>query len=300
MRSSLFAVVSLTSLLTACGGDSNSSQDKDSTAETQARYDISITASEVSDFGVSDITATVIAKDGSSVEGQTITITPNMLMTMSGMTHGTPMSETELTLDENGQATTTAYYLMPSMMGDNKMGDWSMNATFDGESVTQALEVMKAGHTRVSGVEDMIMKMDGSTEERTYYVFTRHTHLNDDDNMQHVEVFIAGKESMHAYSPIFIGATLTSGMEMPNLSITEVSLEVCLMACEEAGNWKTAEASVESEGIYSVMLPNMMETAMGSAHIRLTINDEAKVNGESTMAELKLLSDGSMSEHGGH
>ncbi len=259
-------------------------------------YSFDLTLGEVTK-GVANVSITVTDNEGNALPDEEVTVTPNMQMAdfpdgSKGMQHGTPFSSNSGELNEDGQFNTTAYFLMPSVMGDMAMGDWSIEVAFEGESKTFDVNVDMA----TSDVKKLIddgdqipkMTMDMSSvemdtqmemESRTYYLFEQERMVM--DNMNSFEVFIAAREDMLNYPAVALGTTLNEGVMGAALSITNVSVEMCnaINDCApQSVNWISAEAVTEQAGVYKAMGLELVGDDSDEVEIRLTVNDSLKTS----------------------
>lgn len=278
----LFACLLLPLFLSACGSDSDSSDEGafPRTLNLGDQYTATLDMTDVTN-GVADITVNITAKDGQSLQGQTITLSPLMVMA-SGMEHGTPFENSTGTLDENGSFTSTAYFLMPSNMpSGDPMGDWSITITFDSKSeiIPITVDMMSSDvKTLKGGDTDQIMNMSGGTTDRTYYLYNRGRHINSAMNMNMFEVYVAARESMMDYQAIVDGNVLNAD-SMHELIINNVLVEMCSTECDLETNWITAMAKDNHPGMYQGMGLGLTGNDTDMVMLRLTVNDEVKDNG---------------------
>ncbi|MFY0641029.1 MAG: hypothetical protein JXR16_08285 [Bermanella sp.] len=276
----LFACLLLPLFLSACGSDSDSTDDSSfpRTLDLGDNYTATLDMTDVTN-GVADITVNITAKDGQSLQGQTITLSPLMIMA-SGMEHGTPFENSNGTLDESGSFTSTAYFLMPSNMpSGDPMGDWSITVTFDSESeiIPITVDMMSSDVKTLKGSDtDQIMNMSGGSTDRTYYLYNRGRHINSAMNM--FEIYVAARESMMDYQAIADGNVLNAD-SMYELTINNVLVEMCSTECDLETNWITAMAKDNHLGIYQGMDLGLAGDDTDMIMVRLTVNDEAKDNG---------------------
>ena len=274
-------------LLSACGSDSDTTDDSSfpRTLNLGDNYTATLDMTDVT-HGVAEITVNISAKDGQSLQGQAITLTPLMVMA-SGMEHGTPFENSTGTLDENGAFTSTAYFLMPSNMpSGDPMGDWSVTVTFDTQSVSIPLtiEMLSSDVKTLKGSDtDQIMNMSGGTTDRTYYLYNRARHINSAMNMNMFEVYVAARETMMDYQAIADGNVLNADT-MYELTINNVVVEMCASECDLETNWITAMAKDNHPGIYQGMGLGLAGDDTDMIMVRLTVNNEAKDNGATTDA----------------
>lgn len=278
----LFACLLLPLFLSACGSDSDATDDSSfpRTLNLGDNYTATLDMTDVTN-GVADITVNISSKDGQSLQGQTITLSPLMVMA-SGMEHGTPFENSTGSLDENGSFTSTAYFLMPSNMpSGDPMGDWSITVTFDSQSeiIPITVDMMSSDVKTLKGSDtDQIMNMSGGTTDRTYYLYNRGRHINSAMNMNMFEVYVSARESMMDYQAITDGNVLNAG-SMYELTINNVLVEMCSTECDLETNWITAEPKDNNPGIYQGMDLGLAGDDSDMVMVRLTVNDEAKDNG---------------------
>lgn len=274
-------------LLSACGSDSNTTDDSlfPRTLNLGDEYSATLSMSDVVN-GVANITVTITSKDGLSLEGEAIEVSPLMVMA-SGMEHGTPFENASGTLDENGSFTSTAYFLMPSNMpSGDPMGDWSITVSFDGQDASTPITVdmLSSDVKTLKGRDsDQVMSMSGGTTDRTYYLYNRDRHINSAMNMNMFEVYVAARETMMDYQAIADGNVLNAG-SMHELTINNVLVEMCTSECDLETNWITATAKDNHPGIYQGMGLGLTGDGSDMVMVRLTVNDEAKDNGATSDA----------------
>lgn len=244
-------------------------------------YSVDVQVSDA-EKGVAEVTVSVT---GDFVEGQSINVTPHMLM-VSGMEHGTPFSTNEGQLDANGQFKTTAYFLMPSnmpaAMGGAKMGDWSINVEYNDVTENFPITVAMMGTDRKNLVgtlaDDAITHM-GDSVARPYYLYDlgRMT-MN---NMNQFSVYIAARETLFDYNAVAVGETLTGGTT--DLGITEVVVKMCAADdCESNdASWKTAMADTTEIGKYTAMDLGLQGDDTDEVQVSLSVNSTLKQTSDS-------------------
>lgn len=240
-------------------------------------YSVGVQVSDA-EKGVAEVTVTVT---GDFVEGQSINVTPHMQMVDGDgnptMTHGTPLSDNEGELDANGQFKTTAYFLMPSTMGDTKMGDWSINVEYNDitENFPITVEMMGTDKKNLVGTlaDDAISHM-GADVARPYYIYDlgRMT-MN---NMNQFSVYITARETLFDYNPIAVGETLTGGAT--DLGITAVTVEMCSAddCASNDASWKDAMPDTTVLGKYTAMDLDLQGDDTDEVQVRLTVNTTLK------------------------
>lgn len=265
--------------------------------------------------GVNTYSLQVTAKDGSDLQGQTVSSVPVMDM-VSGMEHSTPAASTGGELDAEGKFSSTAYFLMPTVnpQTNEKQGDWNLDVEFDGETASIPLDISWKEGARgnlFGGSDDQIKGMDGSDIDRNYYIYFEGKHHMGDMHM--FSVYIAARETMMDYKPVMEGTNLSkgsamdmSGMSMNNmmsmnddsmLMVDSVNVEICLEDCDTNTNFHTAEASETKDGVYTI---SVMEQPATLEMIQVTLNingsDKTNANGTSNIAMVMLAGDSDMSD----
>ena len=283
--------------ISACGSSSDSSPTTKSEFPRELdlgdQYIASLNMSDVK-HGIAELTVKIESTDGRSLEGEAIRLSPLMIMT-SKMEHGTPFENGTGTLEADGTFTSTAYFLMPSNMpSGDPMGDWSINIEFDGKTITAPItvEMMSSDvKTLKGGDTDQIMNMDnnGSTLDRTYYLYNRGRHINAEMNMNMFEVYVAARESMMNYQAIEEGNVLNQGSMMHELTINNVLVEMCTKDCDLVTSWITAVSKENHAGIYQGMNLDLVGDGTDSIMVRLTVNDEIKDNGATANAKTSVM-----------
>ena len=282
-----FTLATLAALtLSGCELDDSDSSNE----EASGNYSFDLTLGEVSN-GVAEVSVKVSDNNGDALPDANVTVTPMMNMT-GGMQHGTPFSANSGELDDEGEFTTTAYFLMPSAMGDTPMGDWSITVAFEGESESFdiTVEMATSDVKKLSGgdsdqIPSMNMNMDSTMEmamameSRTYYLFERERMVM--DNMNSFEVFVAAREDMMNYAAIEEDITLNEGVMGANLTINNVQVEMCNTqndCSKQSVNWISASAIEGEAGIYKAMGLGLMGDDNDEVSVRLTINDVQKTS----------------------
>ncbi len=270
-------------------------------SDSDASYSFELNLGEVNN-GVAEVTVQVIDNDGDALPNNQVNVTPNMQMVdnndgSAGMAHGTPFSSNAGALNENGQFTTTAYFLMPSSMDgteETKMGDWSITVEFDGESKTFPIDVvgMSDRQILVGDDQDQIPNMS-STANRSYYIFNRGrtvmNAMNDMPAMNSFEIYVAARESMMDYAPITLDATLNEGDNSAELTIDSLNVTMCISDCEsETATWAMAMAVDGKEGVYKAMNLGLTGDDTDSVHVKLTVNGTEKLKGDEGRANFSF------------
>jgi len=268
-------------MLMACGGDDSE----------DTNYTLSLTSENTGIVGESVFTVNVTDEDGLAVYGETPTIQPMMLMAESGMKHSAPHLGCTAS-DDQGNSDCTVYFLMPSAMGDEIMGTWTVNIGLDHAeslsftpSVTQSMtETVKA---TLKGTDDTI---DGLP--RNYIIFNSVSAMDMAMPMampttHSVELFIASKESMMSFPALATNTVLSAGTA-DELSVD--SIEVLVSANKDAQTWTTA--SSEGNGKWTADIDGYTNTF----YVKLSVNSEAKMSGVNDYATFAPKANESMPE----
>lgn len=290
-------------------GDGSNTQ-KTYTASSE-NYHFEYISNDDLNGGVNNYTLKVSAKDGSDLEGETVSSVPVMDM-VSGIKHSTPTASLSGNLDSEGNFTTTAYFLMPSINPSNneKLGDWYLNVEFDGESANIPFDVSWEEGSRgnlFGGDDDQIKDMSGKDTDRNYFIYFEGAHHM--DNLHTFSVYVSARESMMDYKPVIQGMALSKGgtmgmsmnmMSMANeedLIVNSVNVEICLEACDNSANFYTAEASTQKDGVYSISVADH-PSDLSTLHVTVSVNGHKKTNVSRTsdIATVTLVAD-SMSNH---
>lgn len=242
-------------LLTACGSEDDSS------------IGVDLTMGDV-EKGVAQLTVTAT---GGDLTEQAIKVLPVMQMD-SGMVHSTPVSNIEGTLDENGEFTTTAYFLMPSMNGT-----WTVDVTLNEKTHTFGIDVdmMMSDRKVLKGnSSDLVPHME-SAVPRSYFLFDQGRHVS--DTMNTFSVYISARETLMDYSPITDGAILNAGTHY-EYALGTVIVEMCSQSCDNEANWKTAIEDSNAPGKYTASALTLNNDANDSVEVRLSIGGESKTS----------------------
>lgn len=274
------ALSTLSFILVGCGSDTDDTRaDFPLTVALGDQYQAIVDMSEIEN-AQADLTIEVQAKDGSELPDADLSISPLMEM-VSGMNHGTPMSKTQGSLDENHQFSTTAYFLMPS---GEEMGQWSFSLNFDGETASFPVEVTMntADRQVLQGTEDLIMGMNDMTTPRRYFLFKQHRHVNESTDA--FTVYISARETMMKHTSIENGLTLSGAMgdNTYDLTIENIVVEMCANDCELETSWITALAVDNTAGQFRASDLGLQGDTSDEILVRLTVNDELKIQGDGT------------------
>ncbi len=247
--------------------------------------------------------------DGNASPGLAVSLMP--MMYMSGMAHSTPVAD----VVDNGDGTyeATVYYLMASsMMNGMSMGYWKLDIMVGGEKATFYPNVMMAMGDSVKatlkgGQTDMIAAMDMSggmdmghdmggmavsEEPRSYYIFK--DALMAMSGSYTLKLFIAAKESMMSYSPVYVGASLASGGALAGLEVLSMNVEVST----DGGNTWTPATAEGTTGIWTATgLTGLADGEQAEIQVRLTVNGERKTSDgtASGLDAILLMTPGGMS-----
>lgn len=284
----LLITLALPLFLAACGSDDDATLEESGpiVLDFGDTYEATLEIGQVSDASA-DIQITITAKDESSTEGFAVNLTPNMAMT-SGHDHSTPMASESGVLDANGQFNTKAYFLMPSSMNDQLLGNWSFEVTFDDGSEVRTsiaaftVEMNMADRKTLNGVEDKIYSMTASSGDtpRPYYLYKEARHMDS------FTVFVAAREHMTKHTALISGIDLSGKMTMPmpmmamempetpdfTLENIQVSVEMCSSEdCDSNElSWQPASPVHNQAGQYQAT--GLSHTA--EVHVRLTVNSD--------------------------
>ncbi len=235
--------------------------------------------------------------------GMAVTIKPKM--NMDGMTHGTAFEGTCSEGTTTGEYGCTVYYLMPSiMMNDRSMGFWELKVmvgSLDGEHVffypTVRMAMGDTAQVRLKGRNDKIPSSinhdagntsDMTNEARTYYLFKKS--LTGMTGNHSFEFFIAAKENMMDYPAVSVRTTLNSDDLNYQLSILTMSVEVST----DAVNWVTATDHGEHEHSGQWVADNISGLTDGSEavlYVRLVVEGEQKTTDGATPNALPATDD---------
>ncbi len=273
------------------------------TLNSDPLYSISMSSNDVNvSNGYAQLTIQITDNNADALPDSQVSITPNMLM-VSGMEHGTPISNASGNLDDSGEFTSTAYFLMPSSMNGTKMGDWTFTVEFGGESQDFLVELDgMSDMQKLQGAGDDLIpsgmtEMGGMTEmdmtKRSYYMFNRGRMVM--ENMNSFEVYISARESMMSYSAVSEGVTLNTGEMNSALAINEVTVEMCNATetadCESGSvNWVMAMAVNGQEGVYKAMNLGLTGDETDSVQVRLSVNGIEKLKGDDSRATFSFAS----------
>jgi hypothetical protein len=253
-------------LLMACGGDDSE----------DTNYTLSLASAETGIVGESVFSVVVTDEDGLAVYGETPSLNPMMAMT-NGMLHSAPHLGCTAS-DDQGNSDCTVYFLMPSAMGDEVMGTWTVNVNLDNAealsfvpSVTMSMaETVKA---TLKGTDDTLEGLP-----RNYIIFNSVPAMDmampmamDMSASHSVELFIASKESMMSFPALATNTVLSAGTA-DELSVD--SIEVLVSADKDAQTWTTA--SSEGNGKWTADIVGYTDTF----YVKLSVNSAAKMNGE--------------------
>lgn len=267
-------------MLMACGGDDSE----------DTNYTLSLTSENTGIVGESVFTINVTDEDGLAVYGETPSLNPMMAMT-NGMLHSAPHLGCTAS-DDQGNSDCTVYFLMPSAMGDDVMGVWTVNVDLDNAealsfvpSVTMSMtETVKA---TLKGTDDTIEGLP-----RNYIIFNSVPAMDMAMPMampttHSVELFIASKESMMSFPALATNTVLSAGTA-DELSVD--SIEVLVSADKDAQTWTTA--SSEGNGKWTADIDGYTDTF----YVKLSVNSEAKMNSELDYATFAKTASESMPE----
>ena len=207
-----------------------------------------------------------------AVTGQTVSLMP--MMHMASHEHATPVEGCTETATAGDYACTLYYLMGSSMMNGMSMGYWQLKVMVGGmagESATFYPQVMMAmgdtGKAVLKGQADMISAM-GMDQNRAYYLFK--AGLTGMTGNHDLDLFVAAKESMMSYPPVFVGTSLSSGTAN-ELAVASMSVEVST----DASTWLPAADS--GNGHWTVSgISGLTDGTAGSVYVRMIINSEQK------------------------
>jgi len=245
-------------LLSACGSDDEQGNS------------VSLSMGDMEN-GVAELTVTITDENQEPVTEGDISITPVMYMD-SGMVHSTPMANQNGQLNQNGQHTATAYFLMASMNGY-----WEVEVEFAGKTHTFDIEVdmMMSDRKVLKGASSDLISHMGNDVARSYYLFNLGREVSDSQNQ--FTVFVAARETLMAYQAITDGATLNADTQY-EYPLGTVVVEMCSIDCDNQTNWKTAIENSEAAGEYTASDLNLAGDETDSIDVRLTIGGERKTS----------------------
>lgn len=206
------------------------------------------------------------------VTGQTVSLMP--MMHMAAHNHATPVEGCTETATAGDYACTLYYLMGSSMMSGMSMGYWQLKVMVGGmmgESATFYPQVMMAmgdtGKAVLKGQADMISAM-GMDQNRAYYLFK--AGLTGMTGNHDLDLFVAARESMMSYPPVFVGTTLSSGTAN-ELTVASMSVEVST----DATTW--LPATDNGNGHWTVSdISDLTDGTAASVYVRMTINSEQK------------------------
>ncbi len=261
-------------VLMACGGESSDSND----TQTFKLTEPAMMAHE----GKSVYQLNVQDNNGNPLSSVTPMMMPMMDMA-SGDQHAAPHTGCTET-DSAGNADCTVYFLMPSMMNDNKMGDWNLSFSLpesEEEAVSFPTTVMMAmnGPVKVKMISandkiaSMTMAMDDSMpagDSRPYYVFNNG--LSEDNSS--IELFVAAKESMMNFPTLIEGLVLNEDSDF-ELTISSIEIQVST----DNVTWETATSA--GKGLWTA---NGLSNYSNTVYVKLFVNDVVKTNNSNDFA----------------
>lgn len=274
-------------VLMACGGESSDSNE----TQTFKLTEPAMMAHE----GKSTYQLNVQDNNGNPLSSVTPMMMPMMDMA-SGDQHAAPHTGCTET-DSEGNADCTVYFLMPSMMNDQKMGDWNLSFSLP-ESEEKAISfpttVMMAmngpAKVKMSSAEDkiasmtmampMAMTMDESMpagEPRPYYIFNNG--LSEDNSS--IELFVAAKESMMNFPTLIDGLVLNEGSNF-ELTVDSINVQVST----DNSIWETATS--DGKGLWTA---NGLSGYSNTVYVKLSVNDIVKTNNSDDFASFVSTAD---------
>ncbi|GAA6134006.1 hypothetical protein NBRC116188_07950 [Oceaniserpentilla sp. 4NH20-0058] len=252
------ALVLLPFILSACG----SGDEKGNT--------ISLDMGEIEN-GVAELTVSITDSNDDPITEGEVSITPVMNMD-SGMTHSTPVANQIGQLNNNGQMTATAYFLMPSMNGT-----WHVDVLFNDINTTFDINVdmMMSDRKVLKGnSSDLIQHME-SEVPRSYYLFNLGRMVNSTHNQ--FTTYVAARETLMEYQAITDGVVLNANTQY-EYTLGTVVVEMCSAACDNEANWKTAVENSDAAGEYTATELNLTGDENDIIEVRLSIGGETKTS----------------------
>jgi hypothetical protein len=259
-------------MLMACGGEDSN---EDENSNNDSLYTLSLESEQTGIVGKSIYTINVTDKDGLAVYGETPTVKPMMAMA-AGHKHSSPHTGCTET-DDLGNTDCTVYFLMPSSMGDEVMGTWTINIDLDD---AESLSFVPAVTMPMTETVKVDLKDNGDTVDgtaRRYTIFNSSAASNA-EGQRSIELFITSKEGIMSFPALQTNSTLSAGSE-DELSVD--SIEVLVSADKEAETWTTA--TTNGAGVWTANIENY-STAF---YVKLSVNGTAKKSGELDYATFK-------------
>lgn len=259
-------------MLMACGGE-DSNEDENSNKDY--RYTLSLESEKNGVVGKSIYTINVTDEDGLAVYGETPTLKPMMAMA-AGHKHSSPHTGCTETNDQ-GNSDCTVYFLMPSAMGDEVMGTWTINLELDDAKPLSFVPTVTMPMTETVKVDlkDNDDTVNGTA--RRYTIFNSSAASNAQGERS-IELFISSKESMMSFPALQTNSTLSAGTE-DELNVDSVS--VLVSTDNDAETWTTA--TTDGDGVWTADIDNYSN----AFYVKLSVNGTAKKSGELDYATFK-------------
>ena len=263
-------------LLQACDEAVEEDEVPDPTVSITDTYSVKY-ASDMSMISEGKSTFTIEIADKTTnalVPGLSVSVMPMMQM-VAGHMHDAPV--TAVTDNGDGSYEATVYYLMPSAMNGNKMGDWELRVMIGGmggEMATFAPDVMMAmgdtARVTLKGQADMIAgMMAGTTTNRTYFIFKNS--LMGMTGNHNFSVYLAARESMMSHVAVSENVTLNQGDASFEYLVSPITVEVST----DETNW-TAMVD-QGDGNWTVAgLTGLTDGTQATIYVRLSIQGETK------------------------
>ncbi len=254
----LAALIFVPFLLSACGADNRN----DTTVD--------LTMSDIQN-GVAALTVTITDENGAPVTAGEVRITPIMNMD-SGMVHSTPIANQFGQLNQAGQFTTTAYFLMSSMGGD-----WNVEVEYNSKvySFDIQVDMLMSDRKVLKGNSSDVVDHMGDDVARSYYLFNLGRDVTTTQNQ--FTIYVTARETLMDYQAITDGAVLNAETNY-ELIVGTVVVEMCSSDCDTEANWKTAIENLEAPGEYTATALNLAGDDSDSIEVRLTIGGERKTS----------------------
>ncbi|MBL4606652.1 MAG: hypothetical protein JKY01_02345 [Pseudomonadales bacterium] len=283
------------------------------TASYKLKYIAMSPSEEQATEGRNAFTLRITDYDGNPVGGKDVSLHPHMNM-IGGHGHTTAVRHIEEDDEQVGDYLGDIYYVMPSVkadgstmgwwklsvcisdpdmgamemepMAEDMTGDMNMSSCSGEEAAFYPSVTMKMGvKARLRGGEsDQIMnKMTGSTQARTYHLFKHSAHA--DDTNYHAHVYIAAVENMMHFPGVHNGLVLNEGSES-ELIINTITVEFR----NDGEELWTAATNGHGGGMWAANMNGMP----GKMRVRLTINGDVKTINDDDYVEFDMSGEGGL------
>jgi hypothetical protein len=244
-------------------------------------YNVEYSPLRMTPYGRSEFELIITRKDnGSPVNNLGLADLKDLVMPtmyMDGMTHGTPVGSVTHNGGNTGTYAAVVYYLMPTrmMMVGNVMGSWDLKVMAGmGETAHFYPNINMNGNNviKLLGINDMFINMEGDATPRNYFIFNDGvTDLG--GNTYKFDLFIALRENMMRHPALEDDTTYDSGVGLPDLVVAQggITVEVSIDGGTSWGN-----AIDQTNGLWSIDIPNLTAATAYDVMVRLTVNNEIK------------------------